>query len=91
MTPVNAILLDGNEQQYGAKCIRTGCIFAEGPLINQIEERFAASVGRRFDWKEFEADFSVVRHRKVLGELFSSVISSNLERLEEGRAEVKAS
>jgi hypothetical protein len=43
------------------------------------------------DWKEFEADFSVVSHREVLGELFSSVISSNPERLEEGRAEVKAS
>jgi perosamine synthetase len=48
MIPVNAPLLDGYEEEYIAKCIRTGWISAEGPLVRQFEERFAATVGRRF-------------------------------------------
>lgn len=48
MIPVNSPLLDGREEQYVARCIRTGWISAEGPLVSQFEESFAVRVGRRF-------------------------------------------
>ena len=48
MIPVNSPLLGDLEEQYVAKCIRSGWISAEGPLVSQFEERFAARVSRRF-------------------------------------------
>lgn len=48
MIPVNEPLLDGNEKKYLAECIDTGWISSEGPFVRQLEERFAARVGRRY-------------------------------------------
>jgi perosamine synthetase len=45
--PVNAPLLDGNEQKYLAECIASGWISSEGPFVAELEARFAARVGRR--------------------------------------------
>jgi perosamine synthetase len=46
MIPVNAPLLDGNEERYLSECVRTGWISSEGPFIGKLEESFAARVGR---------------------------------------------
>src|SRR5512139_2177574 len=46
--PVNEPLLDGNEKIYLVECIETGWISSEGPFVEQLEEGFAARVGRRF-------------------------------------------
>jgi perosamine synthetase len=46
--PVNEPLLDGNEKRYLNECIDTGWISSEGPFVKQFEERFAASVGRKY-------------------------------------------
>jgi perosamine synthetase len=46
--PVNEPLLDGNEKKYLNECIDSGWISSEGPFVKQLEERFAARVGRRF-------------------------------------------
>jgi perosamine synthetase len=43
--PVNAPLLDGNEERYLQECIRTGWI-SEGPFVKRLEEEFAGRVGR---------------------------------------------
>ena len=43
--PVNAPLLDGNEEKYLQECIRTGWI-SEGPFVKKLEEGFAGRVGR---------------------------------------------
>lgn len=48
MIPVNAPLLDGNEEKYLIECIRSGWISSEGPFVQQFEEQFAARVGRQF-------------------------------------------
>jgi perosamine synthetase len=48
MSQVSAPLLDGNEKEYLAECIRTGWISSEGPFVTQFEQRFAARVERRF-------------------------------------------
>ena len=45
--PVNAPLLDGNEEKYLLECVRTGWISSEGPFVARFEEQFAARVGRR--------------------------------------------
>jgi perosamine synthetase len=47
MIPVNEPLLDGNEERYLAECVKTGWISSEGPFVRQLEEGFAAKVGRR--------------------------------------------
>jgi perosamine synthetase len=46
--PVNEPLLDGNERAYLNQCIDTGWISSEGPFVRQLEEQFAARVGRRY-------------------------------------------
>ncbi len=46
--PVNEPLLDGNEKKYLIECIETGWISSEGPFIKQLEEQFAARVGRQY-------------------------------------------
>ena len=46
--PVNEPLLTGNEKKYLAECIETGWISSEGPFVKKFEDRFAASVGRKF-------------------------------------------
>lgn len=46
--PVNEPLLDGNEKRYLNECIDTGWISSEGPFIKEFEDRFAASVGRKY-------------------------------------------
>lgn len=46
--PVNEPLLNGNEKQYLIECIETGWISSEGPFIKQLEEQFAARVGRQY-------------------------------------------
>lgn len=46
--PVNQPLLDGNEKQYLLECIETGWISSEGPFVKQLEEQFAARVGRQY-------------------------------------------
>ncbi|MBN1614999.1 MAG: DegT/DnrJ/EryC1/StrS family aminotransferase [Deltaproteobacteria bacterium] len=45
--PVNEPLLDGNEKKYLCECIDSGWISSEGPFVRELEERFAARVGRR--------------------------------------------
>jgi perosamine synthetase len=46
--PVNEPLLNGNERTYLNQCIDTGWISSEGPFVKQLEEQFAARVGRRY-------------------------------------------
>jgi len=46
--PVNQPLLDGNEKQYLVECINTGWISSEGPFVKQLEEQFAAKLGRKY-------------------------------------------
>ena len=48
MIPVNEPLLDGNEKKYLIECIESGWISSEGPFVQQFEERFAQTVGRRY-------------------------------------------
>lgn len=48
MIAVNEPLLDGNEKKYLMECIETGWISSEGPFVRAFEEKFAASVGRKF-------------------------------------------
>lgn len=48
MIPVNTPLLNGNEEKYLLKCIRTGWISSEGPFIKEFEEKFSEYVGRKF-------------------------------------------
>ncbi|WP_245305419.1 DegT/DnrJ/EryC1/StrS family aminotransferase [Bradyrhizobium sp. LTSP857] len=45
--PVNTPLLDGNEADYLAECIRTGWISSEGPFIKRFEQAMAEVAGRR--------------------------------------------
>jgi perosamine synthetase len=47
MIPVNEPLLDGNEEKYLIECIRSGWISSEGPFVQEFENRFAATVGRK--------------------------------------------
>jgi perosamine synthetase len=46
--PVNEPLLDGNEKKYLCECIDAGWISSEGPFVRELEERFAARVGRQY-------------------------------------------
>ncbi|MHC5596179.1 MAG: aminotransferase class I/II-fold pyridoxal phosphate-dependent enzyme, partial [Nostoc sp.] len=46
--PVNQPLLDGNEKKYLTQCIDTGWISSEGSFVKQLEEEFAARVGRKY-------------------------------------------
>jgi perosamine synthetase len=46
--PVNEPLLDGNEKKYLIECIDTGWISSEGPFVKQLEQEFAARVGRKY-------------------------------------------
>jgi perosamine synthetase len=46
--PVNTPLLNGNEKKYLNECIDTGWISSEGSFVNQLEEQFAARVGRKY-------------------------------------------
>ncbi|MBB4392733.1 DegT/DnrJ/EryC1/StrS aminotransferase family protein [Bradyrhizobium sp. ERR14] len=45
--PVNTPLLNGNEADYLAECIRTGWISSEGPFIKRFEQAMAEAAGRR--------------------------------------------
>jgi perosamine synthetase len=45
--PVNTPLLNGNEAEYLAECVRTGWISSEGPFIQRFESAMAAIAGRR--------------------------------------------
>jgi perosamine synthetase len=45
--PVNTPLLNGNEAQYLAECVRTGWISSEGPFIPRFESAMAQIAGRR--------------------------------------------
>jgi perosamine synthetase len=45
--PVNTPLLDGNETEYLAECVRTGWISSEGPFIPRFEAAMAQISGRR--------------------------------------------
>lgn len=45
--PVNTPLLDGNEAEYLADCIRTGWISSEGPYIPRFERAMAKIAGRQ--------------------------------------------
>jgi perosamine synthetase len=46
--PVNQPLLNGNEKKYLIECIDTGWISSEGPFVKQLEQAFAARVGRKY-------------------------------------------
>ncbi|AEF99615.1 DegT/DnrJ/EryC1/StrS family aminotransferase [Methylomonas methanica] len=46
--PVNEPLLDGNEKKYLLECIETGWISSEGPFIKEFEQKFSASVNRKY-------------------------------------------
>ncbi len=46
--PVNEPLLNGNEKKYLNQCIDTGWISSEGPFVEQLEQQFAARVGRKY-------------------------------------------
>ncbi|WP_414585930.1 DegT/DnrJ/EryC1/StrS family aminotransferase [Scytonema sp. PCC 10023] len=46
--PVNEPLLNGNEKKYLNQCIDTGWISSEGPFVEQLEQQFAACVGRKY-------------------------------------------
>ncbi|MHC5714786.1 MAG: DegT/DnrJ/EryC1/StrS family aminotransferase, partial [Nostoc sp.] len=46
--PVNQPLLNGNEKKYLLQCIETGWISSEGPFVKQLEQEFAARVGRKY-------------------------------------------
>jgi perosamine synthetase len=46
--PVNEPLLNGNEKKYLNQCIDTGWISSEGPFVEQLEQKFAARVGRKY-------------------------------------------
>ena len=46
--PVNTPLLNGNEAEYLAECVRTGWISSEGPFIKRFEGAMAQIAGRRF-------------------------------------------
>ncbi len=45
--PVNTPLLNGNEAEYLAECVRTGWISSEGPFIQRFENAMAQIAGRR--------------------------------------------
>ncbi len=45
--PVNTPLLNGNEAEYLAECVRTGWISSEGPFIKRFESAMATIAGRR--------------------------------------------
>jgi perosamine synthetase len=45
--PVNTPLLNGNEAEYLAECVRTGWISSEGPFIPRFESAMAKIAGRR--------------------------------------------
>ncbi len=45
--PVNKPLLDGNEKKYLLECIESGWISSEGPFVKELEQKFAARVGRK--------------------------------------------
>ena len=45
--PVNEPLLNGNEKKYLIECINSGWISSEGPFVYQLQEKFAARVGRK--------------------------------------------
>jgi perosamine synthetase len=45
--PVNTPLLNGNEADYLAECVRTGWISSEGPFIKRFETAMAQIAGRR--------------------------------------------
>ena len=45
--PVNTPLLNGNEANYLAECIRTGWISSEGPFIKRFETDMARVTGRK--------------------------------------------
>jgi perosamine synthetase len=45
--PVNAPLLDGNENKYLLECVNSGWISSEGPFVKQFEADFAARVRRK--------------------------------------------
>jgi perosamine synthetase len=44
--PVNTPLLNGNEAEYLAECVRTGWISSEGPFIKRFETAMAQIAGR---------------------------------------------
>ena len=46
--PVNEPLLSGNEKKYLTECIDSGWISSEGNFVKELEEKFAASCGRKF-------------------------------------------
>jgi perosamine synthetase len=46
--PVNAPLLEGNENKYLAACVDTGWISSEGPFVKKLEEGVAARLGRKY-------------------------------------------
>lgn len=46
--PVSVPVLDGNEKKYLIQCIDTGWISSEGPFVAQLEEMFAARIGRKY-------------------------------------------
>jgi perosamine synthetase len=46
--PVNEPVLNGKEKEYLIKCIESGWISSEGPLIKEFEEKFASRVGRKY-------------------------------------------
>ncbi len=45
---VNLPLLDGREEEYLLKCIRTGWISSEGPYVREFEDSFSSKIGCRF-------------------------------------------
>ena len=46
--PVNEPLLNGNEKKYLCECIDAGWISSEGPFVREFEEKFSASVNRKY-------------------------------------------
>lgn len=46
--PVNEPLLNGNEKKYLCECIDSGWISSEGPFVKEFEQKFSATVGRKY-------------------------------------------
>ena len=46
--PVNEPLLNGNEKKYLCECIDTGWISAEGPFVQEFEQKMSETVGRKY-------------------------------------------
>ena len=80
--PVNTPLLDGNEADYLAECIRTGWISSEGPFIKRFEQAMAKAAGRDPAALQLIVRGNVLLSKKPLGQ-DRALFSGTLDQLQE--------